>query len=1343
MPSSPLPCTLLALTVLVSAAVAGDLRVGVAQRDITPDYPVRLSGYGFRRAESEGITQHIFAKALAFAGQREGPTILITTDNLGVPDEITRIVAERLAPKIGLKREQLTITASHTHTAPMLRGVAPTLFGVPIPDEHQVNIDRYTHEFTDALVEVALAAVQDISPARVEWGIGSVGFAKNRRTPGGPVDHDLPLLVVRGEDGKVRAVWFSYACHCTALGINSVTGDWAGYAMEEVQRDFPGVVALMSAGCGADANPAGRETVEAAAQQGRELADEVKRVLATPLTPITALPVTKIARIDVPFAAPRTREEWEERAKRTDAIGHHARVNLAKLDRGETLAVKIDCPIQTWRFADQLAFVFLPGEVVVDYSLRLKREFDRTRIAIVAYANDAPCYIPSERVLKEGGYEGGDAMIYYDRPQKFAPGLEQKIIDVVHAQLPDGFAPKRGTEGTRPLSPDESLRCIRTKPEFDVQLVAAEPLVQSPVAIDWDARGRLWVCEMFDYPTGVDENWKPGGRIKILSDSHGDGHFDKASLFLDGLPFPTGVMAWRKGALICAAPDIIYAEDTDGDGRADVVKKLFTGFATDNYQARVNGLSLGLDNWIYGANGLLGGKIRGGAIGGEIDIRGHDFRMNPDTGVFEPVSGLTQHGRVRDDFGHWFGCENSRALFHFPLEDRYLARNPRVASPPSGVDVPAYPDANRIFRISPGVERYNDPAGANRVTSGCGLGIYRDTLLDGLNGSAFTCEPVHNLVHREVLATDGVTFTSHRADDEKASEFLASTDGWFRPVQARTGPDGALYVVDMHRFLIEHPRWIAAERLAQIEARAGAEMGRIYRVVPKGAQLRPVRDLTKLNPGKLAAALDTPNGTERDRVQLELQRILSRLPDRSLVMEKVASLAREAQLPEVRVQAMCLWDTLGGFGPEQVNALLDRHPRVREHAVRLCGAFLAEHPPAGSAEYLSKIFALVDDPDRGVRLQLALTLGDLDDPRATDALAKLAASPDAALPYFRAALLSSAPRHAAVAASLGTPPTALPFLAQASADELKRLAGDPTATTSKRADILKDYQSALALPGVANRGAEVFARACALCHSFAGIGFDLGPNLAILRDKPADYWLKNILDPSAAIEPRYIAQSVETKDGRTFAAILKADTSTSLTLAQPGGLVGTLLRADVRAVRASKMSLMPEDLEQRIAPQEMANLIAFLRASSKTLPGNEPGTLAPAAGGALSLPASKAEIFGGEITFERDFGNIGFWHGAGDSIAWRVRDAKAGEYDVWLDYACHPESAGNAFVFTAGGSEARGKVASTGGWDKYQRVKVGRVTLAGGEIRITMQPDGAVHGALLDLRAIELQPPER
>ena len=269
-------------------------------------------------------------------------------------------------------------------------------------------------------------------------------------------------------------------------------------------------------------------------------------------------------------------------------------------------------------------------------------------------------------------------------------------------------AEKSPLEFPPPKTPKEALAAFQVHPGFEVQLVVAEPLVVDPVAVDWGADGTLWVAEMRDYPMGMDGNWKPGSRIKCLRSSKNDGHYDKATVFLDNLPFVTGVTAWRKGALISAAPDIIYAEDTDGDGRADVIKNLFTGFDTGNYQARVNSLALGLDNWIYGANGLRGGTIRGQSRGVgkaaasnvepvEVDIRGRDFRMNPDTGAFEPASGLTQQGRCRDDWDNWFGCDNSTAAWHYPIPNHYLRRNPHVPAPSPRVAIAASPNGNLLF----------------------------------------------------------------------------------------------------------------------------------------------------------------------------------------------------------------------------------------------------------------------------------------------------------------------------------------------------------------------------------------------------------------------------------------------------------------------------------------------------------------------------------------------------------------------------------------------------------------------------------------------------------------------
>ncbi|MBI2946724.1 MAG: neutral/alkaline non-lysosomal ceramidase N-terminal domain-containing protein [Verrucomicrobia bacterium] len=1022
-------CCLLSLSSAAQGADQVAFQAGAAKADITPGYPIRLSGYGNRRAESEGVAQKIWAKALAIGSDAQGASVVVTVENCGVSARSVDEVAARLLKKAGIARERFAVCATHSHTAPCLTGVAPNLFSQDIPKEHQATIDRYTRELTDSIEQVALTALANRKPSYLAWGQGKAGFAQNRRTKGGPVDHALPMLRVTDITGNVRAILANYACHCTTLTgeFNQLHGDWAGLAQEYIERDHPGAVALIAIGCGADANPQPRGKLENAVQHGEEIAREVKRLASNPLTPIRQAPAGRVKRFELAFQPLFTREQWEERAKKSGIVGYHAKVNLARLDRGETLPTRLPYIVQTWTFGDQLAMVFLAGEVVVDYSIRLKNEFDSTRLWINAYANDAPCYIPSKRILREGGYEAEDSLWYYDRPARLAPETEDLIDHTVHELLPKDFiADPRKAEFPPAKSPEESLASIQTKAGLKVELVAAEPLVASPVAIDFGPDGKLWVVEMRDFPMGLDGNWKPGGRVKFLEDLDGDGKYEKATVLLDGVPFPTGVLAWKRGALVCAAPDILYAEDTNGDGQADVVQKLFTGFATENYQARVNGLSLGLDNWIYGANGLIGGVIRGvGRLGiganespaEPINIRGRDFRINPETGVFETAAGLSQQSRVRDDWGNWFGCDNSTLLWHFPLPDHYARRNPHVAGTSSRVPVAGGPDPNQLFPISRTLRRFNDPGHANRVTSVCGVGIYRDEFLGAeFYGNVFVCEPVHNLVHRLVLAEDGVTFKALRAPGEQQAEFLASTDNWFRPVQARTGPDGALWVVDMYRFVVEHPRWITPERLKELDLRAGVDLGRIYRVYPRGKTPAPIRDLTKLSTQELARSLDHPNGTERDRIHQELLR----LKDTGAV-RVLRDLARTSVRPACRIQALGVLDGLKAIDSEALTvAFHDVNPEVRAQAVRLSERFLAN--PAGSGppdvqssmrdpKIAEALLELVRDPRLRVRYQLALSLGQWDDARAAEALSELLIR-DASDPWLRAAVLSSASRQA-------------------------------------------------------------------------------------------------------------------------------------------------------------------------------------------------------------------------------------------------------------------------------------------------------------------------------------------
>ena len=416
-------------------------QVGTSKIDITPDFPVRLSGYGGRRDEADSVEQRIWAKALAIRNGAESPAVLMTVDNCGVPDYITEAVAAELKGEAGIPREQFVICSTHTHSAPYLSGVLRTLFGEPVPAAHQTNIDRYTSELTEKLKQIAKAALTDLRPASLSWGEGRVGFADNRRTQGGPVDHALPMLRATGADGELRAILTSYACHCTTLGgdFNAVCGDWAGYAGAYIEADYPDATALVAIGCAADANPVPRTGLNFARQHGHAIAAEVNRLLGSDLAAIQGELNGQVKHIELPFDKLPTRQEWEKRVEGGGAIGYHAQIQLDRLDRGEALPTTLPYPIQIWNFADELAVVFLPGEVVVDYSIRLKRECDPSRLWVNAYCNDVPCYIPSRRILREGGYEGEGAMIYYDRPTRFAPAVEDMIIRTVHELLPETF----------------------------------------------------------------------------------------------------------------------------------------------------------------------------------------------------------------------------------------------------------------------------------------------------------------------------------------------------------------------------------------------------------------------------------------------------------------------------------------------------------------------------------------------------------------------------------------------------------------------------------------------------------------------------------------------------------------------------------------------------------------------------------------------------------------------------------------------------------------------------------------------------------------------------------------
>lgn len=524
-----------------------------------------------------------------------------------------------------------------------------------------------------------------------------------------------------------------------------------------------------------------------------------------------------------------------------------------------------------------------------------------------------------------------------------------------------------------PLSPQASLERFALHPGLRIELVASEPEIVDPVAMAFDADGRLWVVEMRDYPNGPAPGTPPMSRIKRLEDRDGDGRYETAGTFADQLLFATGVLPWQDGVIVTLAGEVAFFRDTNGDGQADQRETWFTGFTQENPQLRANHPTLGLDNHIYLANGLRGGKVI--AVRPEwsrdarpVDISGMDFRFDPLTGKYEAVSGIGQFGLTFDDFGNRFVCSNRNPCRQIVLEDRYLKRNPFLAVTGVVEDVSPFGEASHVYPISQAWTTSTLHAG--QFTAACGVTIYRGTALPAeFHGNSFTCEPTGNLVHRDVLEPNGATFRAQ--PNEEKTEFLASPDPWFRPVNMANGPDGALYVIDMYRAVIEHPQFMPEELKKRPDLRHGEDRGRIYRIVAANHQRDAdavVHRLSQLTSAALVDLLEHPNSWQREAAA----RLLLERQDASVRAALIEFVSR-AKLPESRVQALWLLRGLGSLPNDTIaTTLKDSNPRVREQAVRLAESQLQEN------ESLSQLVVKqATAADARLRFQAALSLGEL------------------------------------------------------------------------------------------------------------------------------------------------------------------------------------------------------------------------------------------------------------------------------------------------------------------------------------------------------------------------------
>jgi hypothetical protein len=308
-----------------------------------------------------------------------------------------------------------------------------------------IHITQYTEQLTQQLKDVAVAALNDRKPALISWGQGQALFAANRRTKGGPVDVALPILKITDADGTLRGVFINYACHGTTLGgdMHKIHGDWIAEAHRVIEARHPGTVALIALGCAGDANPAPRGKLEDVQQHGKEIADNVDKLLTAPLQPLNHPPGGKIKWVRLPYSKVPDVAALVNLTKDETIKGYYARLALESVERGETIPSELDYPVQVWNFDNKMAMVNLAGEVVVDYSIRLKDEYGAERLWVNAYANDVPCYIASRRVIKEGGYEAEASMYWYNKPSPFAPEVEDIIIQAAEELMPAAFKQNR------------------------------------------------------------------------------------------------------------------------------------------------------------------------------------------------------------------------------------------------------------------------------------------------------------------------------------------------------------------------------------------------------------------------------------------------------------------------------------------------------------------------------------------------------------------------------------------------------------------------------------------------------------------------------------------------------------------------------------------------------------------------------------------------------------------------------------------------------------------------------------------------------------------------------------
>jgi putative membrane-bound dehydrogenase-like protein len=877
--------------------------------------------------------------------------------------------------------------------------------------------------------------------------------------PTAPFDPQLPVLDFRDAMGKTRTLVFNHSTHTigTRSGRDVRSPSFYGLAAQELEKELGGVVSFLEGASGSTHNVAPVVPVP-------DCINRLKTAIRDARSKASARKIQRLAGIRRPFRF-RVRQfnDAEEDAKIARYMDKYApqsaeRVREVFANMRRQLRGRQGEEQETWiqvLVIGDVAIVGVPAEYFTVLGVDIKRRSPFEHTYVAELANDWIGYLPDREGHRLGGYQTWTGLHSYAEEgtgERMADEVVELLKELAaNAKRKNDAALKPTDVKTKvpdddkldlrgPQSPEAEQNSFRlADPDLQIELVACEPDVTSPVALAWDADGRMYVAEMGGYPAT-----QRMGRIRRLEDQNGDGRYDLAVTFCDRMNFPTSVMPFGAGLLVTDAPDILYLEDTDGDGRADLRTVEWTGFGTGSQQLRANSLHWGIDNWIYVANGRCDGDVRRPDMppNRSTSIRARDFRFHPLTRAGEAILGQSQFGQAHDAWGNRFLSWNTIPVRHVLLEEADVSSFPAAAAE-AVINLSEPSDAGRVFPISPPPRQFNAEQ-ANYYNALCGLTIFTgDVLGQQYVGNAFVCESLTNLVSRRQLQQIGPTFLARRSDSETSREFLASTDNWFHPVNLATGPDGALYIVDFYREFVEHPLYVADEKLrADVHWQNGAEHGRIWRIRRADTAKSPVVRRPQLS---LASSVELVEllGHSVAWWRNTAQQLLVERKDRTVV-PNLRTLLAESPSPLARLHAMYALDGLDASNESLLledpsaerdvqaldiaslqHALRDPNPNVRRHAVKLATERLTTVAIVGtpseqatriaenandSTSLRGKLFKLIDDPDSSVRFRLALALRSYNDPGAPRALATLLEREDSQL--MRLAILCGTGQNA-------------------------------------------------------------------------------------------------------------------------------------------------------------------------------------------------------------------------------------------------------------------------------------------------------------------------------------------